>query len=129
MKKTHALILMTMLLMACGKEDETLPRDKFLGEYDLYQKNPETYRGTTAIIEGEEDNQMKWLLQDEEIGMELIGKNDTVAFGTAFTVFLLADNFASLHYINEDTLFGNRTSGTILFPSTYKSRDFVLVRR
>ncbi|MBL0084040.1 MAG: hypothetical protein IPP37_17175 [Saprospiraceae bacterium] len=129
MKKTHALILMTMLLMACGKEDESLPRDKFLGEYDLYQKNPETYRGTTAIIEGEEDNQMKWLLQDEEIGMELIGKNDTVAFGTAFTVFLLADNFASLQYINEDTLLGTRTTGTILFPSTYKSRDFVLVRR
>ncbi|MBK8109583.1 MAG: hypothetical protein IPK46_04180 [Saprospiraceae bacterium] len=104
------------------------PATSFLGEYDLYQKNPETYRGTTAIIEGEEDNQMKWLLQDEEIGMELIGKNDTVAFGTAFTVFLLADNFASLQYINENTLLGNRTSGTILFPSTYKSRDFVLVR-
>ncbi|MBK8109959.1 MAG: hypothetical protein IPK46_06285 [Saprospiraceae bacterium] len=47
-KKTPALILLTTLLLACGKGDETLPRDKFLGEYDLYQKNPETYRGNNG---------------------------------------------------------------------------------
>jgi hypothetical protein len=128
-KKTPALILLTTLLLACGKGDETLPRDKFLGTYDLYQKHPDTYKGTTTISEGDQDHKMKWLLEQEEIEMELIGKNDTVAFGTAFTVFLFADNFASLHYINEDTLLGNRTTGTILFPTTYKSRDFVLVRR
>ena len=129
MKKTHALILLTLLLMACGKGDETLPRDKFLGTYDLYQKHPDTYIGTSSIGEGEEDHKMKWLLPQEAIEMELIGKNDTIAFGTAFTLFLFADNFASLHYINEDTILGNRTTGSIFFPSTYNSSDFVLVRR
>lgn len=115
--------------MACGKGDESLPRDKFLGTYDLYEKQPDTHRGTATISEGDQDHKMKWLLEQEEIEMELIGKNDTVAFGTAFTVFLFADNFASLHYISKDTLLGKRTTGTLLFPSTYKSRDFVLVRR
>lgn len=129
MKKTQALILLTTLLLACGKGDETLPRDKFLGDYDLYQKHPDSYLGTTFISEGEKDHKMKWVLQQETIEMELIGKNDTIAFGTAFSLFLLADNFASLHYVNEDTLLGNRTTGSIFFPSSYKSRDFVLVRR
>ena len=61
--------------------------------------------------------------------LELLGKNDTIAFGTAFSLALLLENSASLHYISKDTLFGNRTAGTIFFPSTFKSRDFVLVRR
>ena len=128
-KKTQALILLTTLLLACGKGDETLPREKFFGSYDLYQKQTDTYLGTTSISEGDKDNKMKWVLQHETIELESIGKNDTIAFGTAFSLFLLADNFASLHYVNEDTLLGNRTTGSIFFPSTYKSRDFVLVRR
>ena len=128
-KKTQALILLTTLLLACGKGDETLPREKFFFFFDLYQKQTDTYLGTTSISEGDKDNKMKWVLQQETIEMELIGKNDTIAFGTAFSLFLLADNFASLHYVNEDTLLGNRTTGSIFFPSTYKSRDFVLVRR
>ena len=45
MKKTQVLILFTILLMACGKGDESLPRDKFLGTYDLYEKHPDTHRG------------------------------------------------------------------------------------
>lgn len=129
MKKTQVLILFTILLMACGKGDESLPRDKFLGTYDLYEKHPDTQRGMATISEGDQDHKMKWVMGFEEIELELLGKNDTIAFGTAFSLALLLENSASLHYISKDTLLGNRTSGTIFFPSTFKFRDFVLVRR
>ena len=89
--------------------------DKFFRNLRFVWKSPWHPSGTATISEGDQDHKMKWVMGFEEIELELLGKNDTIAFGTAFSLALLLENSASLHYISKDTLLGNRTSGTIFF--------------
>ena len=125
MKKTQVLILFTILLMACGKEMKACHATNF-GNLRFVWKTP-----LTPIGDG--NHQRRRSRPQDEVGdgvwkieLELLGKNDTIAFGTAFSLALLLENSASLHYISKDTLLGNRTSGTIFFPSTFKKQGLCI---
>ena len=122
------LLLLIVLIYAtsCQKEQE-LPREKFLGQWTAINKVNGT-SSPSSISRGENENQILWQIKGENIVLEFIGKNDSIAFQTDFSVPFFADNSASLKWINIDTLDGFRSFGTIFLPSTYKSEQYHLIR-
>lgn len=105
--------------VSCQKEDKDLPRDRFLGLWTAVNA-VNGQRTPSVVSKGKQSNLIIWEINGERIELEFIGKQDSFAFQTNFSIPFFVDQSASLQLINTDSLYGIRSFGTILIPSTYK---------
>lgn len=125
--KNLMICIVLLTFVYCQKGDKELPRDKFLGQwkaFDIVTKE----EISTSVSAGSKENFILWSIKGESVELELIGKNDTFAFQTNFSVPIFIDNSASLKFINKDSLYGIRTVGSIFFPSSYTSDQYHLTK-
>ncbi len=125
--KLSICLIYALFLQACSKEEPLA--NKFRGTFKVTKRFVETQVPLPAstISLGKGDNFVIWDIYGKSCSLEIFESDPNHAFSEGFSVPIFLDDSASLHWINNDTIEANITTGSI-FLGFYKSDSYYLVR-